>query len=335
MNLRSNFRPVVLGSVVLTAFVGGLAGPSFGANDKTPPYKTGIDQFEFTYEVELPKLAPKEKGSMWIPVPRSDGVQKVTELKREWPKGQGLTPFFSVDRLFKNGVQQITFGPDDKGKMIRWVYRVERKEKSSYPVSEKDVSLYLRSEPLVPVDEKFKKIASEVTAGKKSDMERGRAIYDYVLAQMKYDKSGTGWGRGDAVYACDIKTGNCTDFHALFMAVARSAGIPARFAIGFTIPSTKDEGVIDGYHCWAEFLADGKWVPIDISEAWKAPEANDYYFGHHPANRFEISVGRFFDVTPKPAAGQINFLVHPYLEVDGKAQKFAGAYRFKRLPAAK
>lgn len=148
---------------------------------------------------------------------------------------------------------------------------------------------------------------------------------------MKYDKSGTGWGRGDAVYACDSKTGNCTDFHALFIAIARSAGIPARFAVGFTIPPAKDDGVIEGYHCWAEFLADGKWVPVDISEASKAPETKNYYFGHHPANRFEMSRGRFFVVNPKSSEGPINFLVHPYLEIDGKAGKFSGNYSFKRL----
>jgi len=52
---------------------------------------------------------------------------------------------------------------------------------------------------------------------------------------MRYDKSGIGWGRGDAVYACDAKTGNCSDFHSYFIALARSIGIPARFAIGATI----------------------------------------------------------------------------------------------------
>lgn len=61
------------------------------------------------------------------------------------------------------------------------------------------------------------------------------------------------------------------------------------------------------------------------------PESKEYYFGHHPANRLEISAGRFFEVSPKAAEGPINFLVHPYLEVEGKAGRFAGVYSFKRL----
>ena len=51
--------------------------------------------------------------------------------------------------------------------------------------------------------------------------------------------------------------------------MARSVGIPARFAIGAAIPSERDDGGTDGYHCWAEFYADGKWWPIDVSEADK------------------------------------------------------------------
>lgn len=74
---------------------------------------------------------------------------------------------------------------------------------------------------------------------------------------------------GDAVYACDARSGNCSDFHAYFIALAREAGIPARFAVGAAIPSERNDGGIDGYHCWAEFLADGKWVPVDVSEANK------------------------------------------------------------------
>ena len=56
-------------------------------------------------------------------------------------------------------------------------------------------------------------------------------------------------------------------YHAYFIALTRAVGIPARFAIGVTIPADKSEGTIEGYHCWAEFFADGRWIPVDISEA--------------------------------------------------------------------
>ena len=159
---------------------------------------------------------------------------------------------------------------------------------------------------------------------------RARAIYDHVIDRMRYMKYGDGWGKGDAVYACDAKTGNCTDFHSYFIALARAVGIPARFAIGAAIPSERNAGGIDGYHCWAEFYTDGRWWPIDISEGDKCSRLSTYYFGHHPANRIELSRGRDLVLEPGPASGPINFLAYPVLEVNGKPVKAKVEFSFNR-----
>ena len=182
----------------------------------------------------------------------------------------------------------------------------------------------------MPVTGKLADIAKKQVQGHTGTMDRARALYDYVFNTMRYDKSGTGWGRGDAMFACDARTGNCTDFHAYFIALARTVGIPARFAIGATIPADKSEGTIEGYHCWAEFFADGRWIPVDISEAWKHPELTNYYFGHNPANRFELTKGRDLIVNPAPASGPINFLAYPLLEIDGKAVYPETSFAFRR-----
>ena len=208
-----------------------------------------------------------------------------------------------------------------------------RKEKAAYRATDTEAARYLRPEKLVPVNETFKTLAEKAAAGKTDDLERAKALYDHVISRMRYDKSGTGWGRGDAVYACDARTGNCSDFHAYFIALARSINIPARFAIGATIPADKNEGKIDGYHCWAEFLADGEWVPVDISEAWKNPKLADYYFGHNPANRFELTKGRDLVVDPEPESGPINFLVYPLLEMNGEVIKPETTFEFRRIGA--
>ena len=144
-----------------------------------------------------------------------------------------------------------------------------------------------------------------------------------------------GWGRGDALYACDSRTGNCTDFHAYFIGLCRAVDIPARFAIGFTIPANVDSGIIGGYHCWAEFHAEGKWIPVDISEADKHSELAEYYFGHHPANRLELSRGRDILPNPAPKSGPFNYFFGPHLEVDGKKAPLKATYEFKRLPIKK
>ncbi|MFN3650914.1 MAG: transglutaminase-like domain-containing protein [Armatimonadota bacterium] len=182
---------------------------------------------------------------------------------------------------------------------------------------------YLSAEPLVPTDGPVKALAVEATRGKKGAAAKARAIYEKVTGMMKYDKSGTGWGRGDAIWACDAKRGNCTDFHALIIGMARSQGIPARFAMGVPLPEERGQGEIPGYHCWAELYVDGEWVPIDSSEAAKAValgqrEKKDYFFGHHDENRLEFSRGRHLTLAPAQKSGPLNYFVYPHVEIGGK-----------------
>ena len=58
-----------------------------------------------------------------------------------------------------------------------------------------------RPERLVPTNESFRTIAQQVTHGKTTDFARARALYDHVIDKLPYAKYGSGWGRGDAVYA--------------------------------------------------------------------------------------------------------------------------------------
>ena len=285
--------------------------------------KKDRDTFEFKYRVKVPMLSNSAK--VWIPTAKSDRFQRVQSTTRNWPDAKDL-----LDAQHGNQIFFAQLGPEHSGKVIEASYTVARREKRPYPSSE-DPARYLKPERLVPTNATFASLAAEATKGKTRVMDQGRAIYDHTLARMKYDKTGSGWGRGDAQYACDARTGNCTDFHAYFIALARSIGIPARFAIGFTIPADKNEGVITGYHCWAEFFAGGQWVPVDISEADKNPELADYYFGHHPANRFEFTQGRDLVFDPAPAQSPVNFLIYPLLEVNGKAVPTENEFTFRRL----
>jgi transglutaminase-like putative cysteine protease len=284
----------------------------------------GADEFEFVYRARLPEITNAAK--LWLPLATSDTFQRV-EVKNISAPEQWRE---IADRGYGNKVLFMDVNPADSGKKIEILYRVKRFEKSEYAVRESGAEKYLKPERFVPTNELFRTIAHEVTGGKKTDIARARALYDHVIQKLRYAKYGSGWGRGNAVYACDARSGNCTDFHAYFIALAREISIPARFAIGASIPSERNEGGIDGYHCWAEFFADGKWVPVDISEADKNSNLAEYYFGHHPANRFELSKGRDLIVEPEPASGPINFLAYPLLEVDGKPVNVKTEFQFRR-----
>jgi transglutaminase-like putative cysteine protease len=287
------------------------------------------DAFDFTYRVRLPALSGPAR--LWLPLARSDAYQTVEVRKISAPsEGRRLE-----ERKHGNTVLLLSAGPEDGGKTVEIQYRVRRVEQSPYPAGSSTPRSDLAPERRVPGDAAFRDIALKATRGKATDLMRARALYDHVIDQVRYARYGTGWGEGDAVYACSARSGNCTDFHAYFIALARAIDIPARFAIGVAIPSERDDGGIDGYHCWAEFFADGRWWPVDISEADKNSSLATYYFGHQPANRLELSRGRDLVVEPGPASGPINFLAFPVLEVEGKPVKAPTEFLFQRLSPAK
>jgi transglutaminase-like putative cysteine protease len=282
------------------------------------------DAFDFIYQATLPTITGSAK--VWLPMPQSDPFQTVTVKALKFP----ATHRILEDSAHGNKVVFMELQPKHSGKKIAMEFHVARLEKGAYSADKADAEKYLKADALIPQDARFDKIVKEILDNKENDLVRARAIYDHIIDHMRYMKYGEGWGKGDAVHACKALYGNCTDFHSYFIALARAAHIPARFAIGVALPSERNEGGVDGYHCWAEFYAEGKWWPVDISEADKYTELGIYYFGHHPANRFEFTVGRDLKIDPSPASGPINFLAYPVLEVDNKPVKAETFFSFKR-----
>ena len=217
----------------------------------------GQDQFEFLYRATLPEITSSAR--MWLPLATTDPFQTVEVKSIAAPGKQNVLD----DREHGNKVLFLELGPNDSGKSVEILYQVQRLEKGSYPEQNPDHEKYLKPERLVPSGENFKAIAEQVVEGKKGDLVRARALYDHVIDRMRYIKHGSGWGKGDAVYACDVGTGNCTDFHSYFIALAREVDIPARFAIGASIPSARNEGgggrlsLLGGVLCRWQVVAGG------------------------------------------------------------------------------
>jgi transglutaminase-like putative cysteine protease len=281
--------------------------------------------FTFHYAFAVKNVPPGKKIRIWIPAAQSDANQEVKIISAE-----GDLPLKKT-RESKYG-NEIYFAEASNGAKPELHFDVEydvvRHERvalnstahvvaASLPTKERQEDL--QPDALVPITGLPADLAAKETQGKTQPIDKARAIYDYVFATMKYDKTGTGWGHGDVLYACDAKKGNCTDFHSLFIAMARSQGIPSRFEIGFPLPPDKHSAEIAGYHCWSDFYVDGKgWIPVDISEAWKHPEKRDYFFGSHDVNRVQFSMGRDLRLNPAQEGKPLNYFVYPYVEVDGQ-----------------
>jgi len=282
------------------------------------------DHFEFSYEVTLPEITTSAK--IWIPLPQSDRFQNVEMVSMEAPVQHQIL----VEKSNGNSVIYMELSPETSGQQVKLIYDVKRQEKNPYK-EDMSSTKYLNASLLMPVGDRFQTLADSIIGSKRNEgsIMQARALYDYIIDNMKYIKAGK-YGTGDAVYACDALTGNCTEFHSLFISLARSAGIPSRFGVGASIPSDRDEGGIDGYHCWAEFYAEGKWWPVDISEANKYTALATYYFGRHPANRIEFTRGRDLQINPGPTSGPINFLAYPVMEIGKDAAFPKTFFSFRR-----
>lgn len=285
----------------------------------------GEDNFTFNYTAFIPEL--NDSAEIWIPIAASDNFQKIDILSIDIPVEYKIVS----DGKYNNKILYSKLGSEQSLQQIDIKYKVKRKEKSAYADPSMELDFFLSSTPLIPVGDRFSLIAEEAIAKSKADnpLSKARALYDYIIDNMRYAKQGK-YGTGDANFACDSKSGNCTEFHSLFISLARSVGIPARFAIGAAIPSERNEGGVNGYHCWAEFYADGKWWPVDISEANKYSALSTYYFGHHPANRIEFSRGRDIMPVPGPKNGAISFFAYPVLEENEKRIPVKVKFTFQR-----
>lgn len=280
--------------------------------------------FRFTYAFTVRDVPAGKPVNVWFPMAVSDAYQdvRIVSSNGDLPLRKSREGEYG-DAMFHAQAAKATRGEYH----FEVVYDVVRRERTvlrdggftvgAMKTQPAVLRRFTAPDRLVPTTGRLADMAAKETAGKEDALDKGRAIYEYVFSAMRYDKSGTGWGRGDSEWACDAKHGNCTDFHSLFASMARSQGIPTRFAIGFPIPASKHEGEIPGYHCWADFYARQRWIPIDISEAWKAQQKKDYYFGAHDENRVQFSVGRDITLNPPQAGQPLNYFVYPYVEVAG------------------
>jgi transglutaminase-like putative cysteine protease len=280
-----------------------------------------VRAFRFTHSVAvdgIPETA--QEFSLWVPVPSTDRWQIVRNLEVSAPSEYTITR----ESEYGNSMIYLSLKAPLPSRLdLQFEVMIERQ---GFNVMSEDRRLHRDDKPeahdlepheLVPIDGVIAELARDATKGSTTQLEKARAIYDYVTDTMTYDKSGEGWGRGDALFACDSRTGNCTDFHSLIIGMARSCGIPARFVMGFSLPEDRVDGEIPGYHCWAEMYIDGiGWFPVDSSEASKHPEKRAALFGGLDANRVQFTLGRDLELEPQASELQ-NYFVYPYVEVDG------------------
>ena len=316
-----------LSIVLLLASLGGALG--------APPTERRV-RLSFICEIaDLPTGA--KTVDLWIPIPKSNARQKV-DLLNENELGAGR---ITEDKIFGNRLYYRRYelaqagvakqGAADQSVPIKveLVYDVDVREATvaaakqliptSSSVPAEKFAPYLGDSRMIPIKGRIADLARGMRIPDGEPLRAGRAIYDHLVDTMKYNYLAPGAGKGNAVWACDSKTGDCTDFHSVFIGVCRWRGIPADHVFGLPVPPEKPEGDIKYCHCWAQFwVADVGWIPIDASRANKYPKDRDYYFGTLGSTWITFTHGRDVVLEPPQKGGPINMLEGPVAEVDGK-----------------
>ena len=313
-------------------------GSAFAAEATAKPL---VRTVEIRYRCEIDKVPEESKSiDLWVPVATSNERQTVRLLNEDQLAGGR----FTTDKDFGNRMYYRRYqGPfglanNDQGKQVatsngkpiklEFVYDVVVNEatvpEAKQLISTKQVeppaefAPYMVETAMIPISGRLTELAAGIKLPKGEPLRAGRKIYDYLVDTMVYNYLAKGAGSGDALWACDSKTGDCTDYHSVFIGACRWRGIPADHVFGMPIPPDKPEGAIKYCHCWARFWVDGiGWIPIDASRADKFPEDRDYYFGTIGSTWVTLAHGRDVILEPPQQGRPVNMFDEPIAEVDG------------------
>ncbi len=296
--------------------------------------KTGEEvSGDLTYNIDMTSYEKGKKVQVWLPVASSSDYQTIGDATFDANGGDAkLTEDSNGNKML-----YIEWGTDAEPstRKASCTFHVDRFEYLRPELKEEgkvgdDMKEYLESTSTVPVDGDVKAKADEITKGKTTVLDKARAIYDWIIANMNRDESVTGCGTGDVCTLLSSKAGKCTDINSVFVGLCRAAGIPARETFGVRINA---DDITKNQHCWAQFYLPGTgWVFADPADVLKAVLKNnwakdsddckkttEYYWGSVDAKRVSLSEGRDIELSPKQNGEKLNNFGYPYAEVDGTA----------------
>lgn len=310
------------------AGIGGAAlatlGPRFSRAADFDPTAISLMEFDVRYRTQIMNLPlDAEDVHVWMPLPPTDEAQRITNLVIESPVPYEITGDLTYGTKMlhlETGKRMAPFAVEARYHVLRRRAGVQKAT-----LSESEAQKFLTLTKKVRVTEDVAAFADEVVGAATDPYEVGRKVFDGIRESLFYDNEIPGCGTGDTAWILKYRRGKCDDYHALFMAVMISRGIPVRWEQGFPLPypeagkleAGRLEGDCSGSHCWASFYAPSHgWVPVDISEGDKASTQPDFFFGNLSPNRFQVSVGRGVTLNPAQGGEPLPTFAFAYAEAD-------------------
>ncbi len=252
--------------------------------------------FQVVTRVEIAQAVGKAQA--WIPVPAVNEQEWFKSLGSEWTSNGRA----ALVREAKYGAEMLHVEWTDRGKssLVEVTSRIATRDRAidfakpgrSVPLSAAERELNTQSTELIPVDGIVKQTSDKIAgdANARSDIEKARAIYEWIVDNTSRDAKVRGCGIGDiaAMLSTGDLGGKCADLNALYVGLARAAGVPARDIYGIRVAPSRfgykslganAEVISEAQHCRSEvYLAGFGWVPVDAADVRKVvleePPAN-------------------------------------------------------------
>ena len=318
------------------------------AQSATPAQPTGWRSFEVTTRIDVAKATGQTR--VWVPLPLVQDTDYFRTLANRW-SGNAEQVEMVIEPTYRAAMAVAQFKPGETAPALEVVSRfavrernVELKPGAGMQATREELALALKPTELLPTDGIVKKTADEITRGAHTDLDKARAIYDWVVENTFRNAKTRGCGVGDikAMLETGALNGKCADLNALFVGLCRACGVPARDVYGIRVVESprgyKSMGrlgdITKAQHCRAEFYAQAiGWVPVDPADVRKVVleekpglKLNDgpvqtmraFLFGNWEGNWLAYNYAH--DVRlPGSTGAPVGFLMYPQAETaDGR-----------------
>jgi len=241
--------------------------------------------FEIVTDLQIAK--PVGKAQAWVPVPSVNEADWFRSLESEW-SGNGRATLMRDAKCGATFVH-VKWEEGETAPTMTVTSRISTRDRAidlskpggAKPLSPAEFNFYTEGTRLIPVDGIVKQMSDQIVAGAATDLDKARAIYEWIVAHTYRDAKVRGCGTGDILSM--LRTGDlggkCADINALFVGLVRAAGIPARDLYGIRVAPSQfgyrslgaNSAVITkAQHCRAEvYLVGFGWVAADPADVRK------------------------------------------------------------------
>jgi transglutaminase-like putative cysteine protease len=244
----------------------------------------GWRTFELTTRVAVPRGAGTTR--VWVPVPLTIETLYQRPLGNQFHADGGTVQL--LDDRTRGFAMVAAEWPAGSAAALTVTSRVQTRNiavdltrPAPTPGRDASVSRFLAPSALIPSDGIVRETAVTITRNAKTDVEKARAIYEWIVDNTFRDPDTRGCGLGDIRFMLESKNlgGKCADLNALLVGLAHAVDLPARDAYGIRVAKSElgykslgiaTDDAAKAQHCRAEvYLRGVGWVPVDPADVRK------------------------------------------------------------------